>query len=123
MSLAIERDDVHRRLRWTITPPVTVAELIAAIDRQAEDGSWRYALIADVGVTILPPVYCDLMVARVSELTERFGPRGPVAMVAAYPPTLRVAGAHGANPRHPLAVFATVDEAARWLDSVGACRR
>ena len=47
MPYQYARDDTARRIRITLTDPLTVAERIAAVEQQVADDAWRYATLID----------------------------------------------------------------------------
>jgi hypothetical protein len=84
MPIHYERDDAIHRLRVTLTDPLTVAELLASVERQFDDGAWRYGLLVDARSTFRTPQPMDMrsFVSSVRELATLHGPRGPIAIVA-----------------------------------------
>jgi hypothetical protein len=77
------RDDVRRRITVTIIGPVRLQDLIAAIERQAAEGTWRYAMLYDerAATAALSVDAIRTLVTLVAQLTLAHGSRGPVAIV------------------------------------------
>jgi uncharacterized protein (DUF1684 family) len=81
--LTYVRDDVRGRITVTIIGPACLEDLTADIERQAADGTWRYALLYDerpVTAALSVEATRDL-VALVAQLTHVHGERGRVAIV------------------------------------------
>ena len=126
MPFQYVRDDVTRRVRIMLSGPITVAELIASLERQLAEGTWLYGVLVDArsipdGLT---PPDVRLFVSRVRELVDAHGPRGPVAFVA------KEAGLIGSAQKSVffsgktdfLEVFWDISEANLWLDEQMAQR-
>jgi hypothetical protein len=113
-------DDASRRIRVTLTDPLTVAELIASVERQLADGAWRYGLLVDARGTFPAPRPVDMrsFAARIRELVATHGPRGPIAIVARE--SGAIIGAHMyvflSGNTESIEVFWDVDDARQWLD-------
>jgi hypothetical protein len=120
MPIHYERDDAGHRLRITVTEPFTVADLIAAVERQFTDGAWHYGLLVDsrAPIAALPPEDTLTFVSRVRELIAAHGPRGPIAIVAreAGPITVTQRYIYLSAKLEPIEVFWDLDDAQRWLD-------
>ena len=85
MPFQYVRDDTKRRIRATLTDPLTVDDLIALVEHQLEDATWRYGMVIDarsVRVFTFKPIEMQQFVARVRALIGAHGPRGPVAIVS-----------------------------------------
>jgi len=52
MPLHYAQDDARRRVRMTVTEPFTLADLIAAVERQLADRAWRYGLVIQRQATL-----------------------------------------------------------------------
>jgi hypothetical protein len=121
MPLHYERDDRKRRVVVTSVGPVTLAEALAIIDRQAAEGAWSYGVLYDTRGTSDAPTTADLhqLVLRVGALTLKHGPRGRVALVTSDP-TLSKMGRRYASLADLTALdvrlFTTLGEAETWLD-------
>jgi hypothetical protein len=102
---------------------VTTEDVLDAVDRQAEEGTWSYSVLYDARAGKNAPTPEDLrrVVMRVGMLTARHGPRGPVAFVTKSPHMLRMARAYsnlGQLTALEVEVFARVEDAEQWLDRV-----
>jgi hypothetical protein len=120
MPVQFDRDDVARRLRHTITSPISAAELIATVERQLAEGAWSYGLLVDARAMSVPPAPSELrlLVLRVSELVAAHGPRGPIAFVARH--AAAIGSVHVylflGGRTDSLEVFWDLPEAKEWLD-------
>jgi hypothetical protein len=121
MPLHYTRDDSKRRIVVTSVGPVTLADALAIINRQAAEGAWSYGVLYDTRASADAPSAADVnqLILRVGALTVKHGPRGRVAMVARHP-TLSKMGRRYAKLGDLTALdvrlFATVREAEAWLD-------
>jgi hypothetical protein len=123
VPLHYERDDARQRISILTTGHVTTEEVLAAVDRQAEEGTWSYSVLYDVRAGKNTPTPEDLrrVVMRVGILTARHGPRGPVALVTKTPHMSRMARAYsnlGALTALDVKVFTRIEDAEQWLDGV-----
>jgi hypothetical protein len=127
MPYQYARDDTARRIRITLTDPLTVAERIAAVEQQVADDAWRYGTLIDaryLAVYKPKPTEMQVVVARVAEFVGEYGPRGPVAIVSNRP-TVISAGQmynHFSDNKNAVQVFWDLDEARRFLDQQAANR-
>ena len=118
MPFQYARDDTTRRIRTTLSDPLTVDELIALVEHQLADGTWRYGMIIDarsVALFTFKPVEMQLFVARVRDRSAAHGPRGPVAVVSRHSPVISgstIYKSFGGKAE----VFWDMDEAQRFLD-------
>jgi len=125
MPYQYARDDTARRIRITLTDPLTLAERIAAVEQQVADHAWRYGTLVDareLAVYKPTPTEMRAVVARVAEFVAEYGPRGPVAIVSNRP-TVISAGQmynHFGGKRNVVEVFWDLDEARRFLDQQAA---
>jgi hypothetical protein len=119
MPIQYERDDAERRIKLTITDPFTVAELIAAIERQLAEGAWRYGLLVDARAMLAarPPGDTSLL-SRVGELVAAHGPRGPIAVITREPGTIATTQRYifFSEGMEPIEVFWDLADAQQWLD-------
>jgi hypothetical protein len=116
-----ERDDTRRRILIMTTGEVTSEEVRDTLERQAKDGAWSYSVLYDTRAGRNVPTIEDIrrLVLFVGQLTCRYGPRGPVAMVSGDPQLSRMARAYsnlGELTSLDVKVFTDVDAAERWLD-------
>jgi hypothetical protein len=120
MPIHYERDDLRRRILALSRGHVTFDESIAIIDRQAAEGAWSYAMLYDTRASAAVPTADEIhrVVQHVGELTTKYGPRGPVAMVMLNPELLKM-GQRYARLGHLTALavglFLTIEDAERWL--------
>jgi len=122
--MAIQFESDTRRMRCVATPvgAVTLAETLAIMDRQANEGAWSYAVLYDARASTYVPTSDDLiaMTKRVGMLTTRYGPRGPVALVvgdSALHKMGRRYSSLGELTSLDVRVFTTLEEAETWLDA------
>jgi hypothetical protein len=116
-----EQDDARRRIVVMTTGDVTADEVRDTLERQAREGAWSYRVLYDVRAGRNVPTIEDVrrLVLQVGELTCRYGPRGPVALVSADPLMSRMGRAYsnlGELTALDVQVFTDVDEAEQWLD-------
>jgi hypothetical protein len=120
MPVRYERDDRQRRLRFVLIAPVTVDELATAIQRQADEGVWRYGVLVDARLAMLETLDHAAIQELVTTLVLRHGPRGPLA-VAASASTVAKANLYGVKAEQqqlgPWEVFWDLDDAERWLSA------
>ena len=125
MPYQYARDDTARRIRITLSDPLTVAERIAAVEQQVADDAWRYATLIDARhLAVYKPQSTEMqaVVARVAEFVAEYGPRGPVAVVSNRA-TVISAGQmynHFGDKKNTVEVFWDLDEARRFLDQQAA---
>jgi hypothetical protein len=114
------RDDAARRITVTTSGPLTLADVLANIDRQILEGTWTYAMLYDTGDSGLLPIVEDIdrVVAVVRSAAKRLGRRGPVAVVSRSETAIAVAREYSVVEHDVGAVgfFRHLDEAERWLD-------
>jgi hypothetical protein len=54
MPITYERDDQRRLITVTVTEPFALDDMLGAIDRQAAEDTWEYAMLTDLrGMTTL----------------------------------------------------------------------
>jgi hypothetical protein len=127
MPLQYECDDVRRRIRVTLTDPVTVAELLVSVERQFADGAWAYGLLIDARSTFRAPQPAEMrsFVSGVQELVAAHGPRGPIAIVAREAGAIIGAQLYDffSQKMEGVETFWDIDDAQRWLDDRMATSR
>jgi hypothetical protein len=81
MPIAYKRDDERRLITATVSDPFTVDDILAAIDRQAAEDTWGYAMLYDLRAASEFPAEVDLqtMADRVKVVGEGRA-RGPVGV-------------------------------------------
>ena len=114
------RDDAKRRYSLTITEPVTALDVMTSVDRQLADGAWQYGLLVDNRTPFSPPSLIELQsfVARVLDLVDQHGPRGPIAIVARESGQIGTAQMYlfFGGKTESIEVFWDLDDAQQWLD-------
>ena len=125
MPYQYARDDTARRIRITLTDPLTVAERIAVAEQQVADGAWRYGTLIDARSLALytpNPAEMQAVVARVAELVAEYGPRGPVAIVSNRAAVISAGQMYSyyGGEKNAVEVFWDLEEARRFLDQQGA---
>jgi hypothetical protein len=116
MPIRYERDDVRRRVMVTVEGPFAVADFLAVMERQRDDGAWTYAMLSDLrGMTGKPAI--DDLRQFLSEAARTTEPRGPLALLATDPVIYGRACTYAALARATLTVevFRNLDEAEQWL--------
>jgi len=119
------RDDTARRIRITLTDPLTVAERIAAVEQQVADDAWGYATLIDARFLAAykpAPTEMQAVVARVAEFVAEYGPRGPVAIVSNRATVIGAGQMYNyfSGKKNAVEVFWDLDEARRFLDQQAA---
>jgi hypothetical protein len=120
--LIYRRDDVRRQITVTITGPALLADLAGVVERQAADGTWRYAVLYDecTGTASLSVSATRALLMVVERVTRAHGPRGAVAFVCQAAEQLGMARMHSILGEHQgldSHVFHDVGEAEAWLDA------
>ena len=121
MAIHYERDDPRRRIVIMSTGKVTSDEVLASLDRQAKEGAWSYSVLYDARAGRSVPTIDEVrrLVLHVGQLTCRYGPRGPVALVTTDPQLSRIGHAYanlGELTALDVRVFTDVEDAEQWLD-------
>ena len=121
MPIHYERDDSRRRIVIMTTGHVTPEEVRGVLERQAREGAWSYSVLYDARAGRNVPTLDDVrrLVLHVGELTCRYGPRGPVALVTTNPQLSKMGRAYanlGELTSLDVQVFTDVDAAEQWLD-------
>jgi hypothetical protein len=120
--LIYRRDDVRRQITVTITGPALLADLASVVERQAADGTWRYAVLYDecTGTASLSVSATRALLTVVDRVTRAHGPRGAVAFVCEAGEKLGMARMYsilGDQQGLDSHVFHDVAEAEAWLDT------
>ena len=72
-------DDTRRLIIVTVTEPYAADDILSAIDRQASEGQWEYAILYDQRGVTEPFVDIDLeQIAEHVRVAGQGRPRGPV---------------------------------------------
>jgi len=120
MPITYERDDVRRRIIVTAAGAVAREEMLAIVDRQAREGTWRYGMLYDSRRLTSSGTPADVRVGleHVATVSRTYGERGPVAFVTTMPGAYDMIRLYStlAGQRHQaVEVFRDVGDADRWL--------
>jgi hypothetical protein len=89
MPIAYQRDDQRWLITVTVTEPCTVDDISSAIDRQAAEDTWEYALLCDLRAITDASTEADLQ--QLAERVKVAGgerERGPVGIAIRARPAL-----------------------------------
>jgi hypothetical protein len=93
MPITYERDDERRLITATVTEPLSVDDILGAIDRQAAEGTWEYAILYDQRGSTHVPTEADLeQMAEQVMVAGRGRTRGPVGIAIRPDPALFLVG-------------------------------
>ena len=93
MPIIYERDDERRLITVTVTEPVSVDDILGAIDRQAAEDTWEYALLRDQRGLTQVSTEADLQqMADHIRAAGRGRARGPVGIAIRPDPALFLVG-------------------------------
>jgi hypothetical protein len=125
MPITYERDDDRRRISVTLVGEISVEDLLAIVDRQANEGTWRYGVFYDARRVTKRVDGTAAEARRVLEhvltVCATHGARGPVAIVTDRPADYGIARAYsniGIAAKVVVEVFRDPGDAERWLTSV-----
>ena len=112
MPITYTRDDARGRIDVVLTGVVTLADVLAIVDRQADEGTWSYAVYYDArGIArgqSGSPDEARALAQHVAARGKALGPRGPVAVVTdnlAYYAIVRLYSALGASAHFTVEAF------------------
>lgn len=117
-------DHERHRVRQVWRDPVIVADIRAAQDRAASDGTWGYGTLVELQHCAWMPTRSDLrdIAGHLPAMVRRHGLRGPAAIVARPDSTLYgLLCAYAILAEHSgtlVQVFADTIEAEEWLNAV-----
>jgi hypothetical protein len=114
------RDDAARRITVTTSGPLTLADVLANIDRQILEDTWTFGMLYNTGDADLPTqAQIDRIIAVVRAAAKRLGRRGPVAIVSRSATAMAAAREYSVVEHDVGSVgfFRHVEEAERWLES------
>ena len=100
----------------TVEGPFAVADFLAVMERQRDDGAWTYGVLYDLrGMTGAPAI--DDLRQFMSEAQRTTQPPGPVAILATNPFIYGRACTYAALVRATLTigVFRDLDKAEQWF--------
>ena len=115
------RDDARRRVRYNVRAPITDVEMIAMVDHRIADGVWNYGVLVDTRTAAEPPSNMTALIDHLAVLAAKFGPSGPIAVVARTAPfvgTSTVFARQAGGTSKSIEVFWDYGEADRWLDAM-----
>ena len=121
MAVHYESNDAQGRVIIITSGYVSTDDVIALLERQANDGAWSYAVLYDARASVNVPTQDDIrrVLLRVGALTTRYGPRGPVAFVSTAPHLTRMTRMYaklGELTALNMQVFSNLPDAEAWLD-------
>jgi hypothetical protein len=120
MAIAYSRDDSQKRILLTATGSVSKDDAIEALQRQAAESVWTYAILFDVRVADALPKPSELLeiLDYVRRQVVAHGPRGPLAIVAEPSRNEQRLRTYMSlsDPSRRLATFTAIDTAVRWLE-------
>src|ERR1041385_372170 len=122
MPITYERDDKQRRIIVTTIGIVGLDDMLAVVDRQANEGTWKYGVLYDSRRVASVASQTDVRTGlRHGELLSRtHGKRGPVAFVTTMPAAygmVRMYSTLSGQVQHAVEVFRDIGDAERWLAS------
>jgi len=120
MPITYERDDERRRIVVTTIGIVGVDDLLAVVDRQANDGTWQYGMLYDSRRVTSVASQTDVRAGlkHVDVLSRVHGRRGPVAFVTTMPAAfgmVRMYSTLAGQLHQAVEVFRDIGDAERWL--------
>jgi len=91
MLSAYHRDDGKRLISATMTDPISIEDFVDAIERQAAEDTWSYALLYDLRGATMTSSSSDTRLEQFVDRVQVLGAgrtRGPVAAVVALRPDM-----------------------------------
>ena len=86
MPITYQRDDARQLIRVTVTDPYTANDIIGAIDRQAAEGTWAYAILYDLCAASSLPSGGLQPIADYIKTAGAGLPRGPLGIAVGHNP-------------------------------------
>jgi hypothetical protein len=122
MPITYERDDKLRRIVVTTIGIVGLDDMLAVVDRQANEGTWQYGILYDSRrvATVASQTDVRAGVRHVEVLSRTHGRRGPVAFVTTMPAAygmVRMYSTLAGQVQQAVEVFRDIGDAERWLAS------
>ena len=122
MPITYERDDKLRRIVVTTIGIVGLDDMLAVVDRQANEGTWQYGILYDSRRVASVASQTDVRagVRHVEVLSRTHGKRGPVAFVTTMPAAygmVRMYSTLSGQVEQAVEVFRDIGDAERWLAS------
>ena len=91
MPHTYESDDDRRLITVKLIEPSSVDDILSAVDRQAAEDTWGYAMLYDMRAVTNPSTEADLQVPARVKAAGGGRPRGPVGLaVGAQPDQFRM---------------------------------
>jgi len=123
MPITYTRDDRRHLITVTVDGPFDLDEIMATIDRQAAEGTWRYGRLYDER-GMQPAPTSDQIRALLEAVRQRIrmhGRRGPVAVLTDQPTVYGMVRMYMslAGEEPSVSVFRDVGDADRWLADRG----
>ena len=120
MPITYERDDKLRRIVVTTIGIVGLDDMLAVVDRQANEGTWQYGILYDSRRVASVASQTDVRagVRHVEVLSRTYGKRGPVAFVTTMPAAygmVRMYSTLSGQVQQSVEVFRDIGDAERWL--------
>ena len=127
-QLTYVRNDVRRWVTITITGPARLDDMVQAVERQAADGVWGYAMLCDERQTTasLSTPATHTLLDVIERLNRAHGRQGPIAVVCATEAQYgmaRMCATLGEQRELDCGVFRSISAAETWLDARVAERR
>jgi hypothetical protein len=122
MPITYERDDKLRRIVVTTIGIVGLDDMLAVVDRQASEGTWKYGILYDSRRVASVASQTDVRAGlrHVELLSRTHGKRGPVAFVTTMPAAygmVRIYSTLSGQVQQSVEVFRDIGDAERWLAS------
>ena len=122
MPITYHRDDKRRRIVVTTIGIVGLDDMLAVVDRQANEGTWQYGILYDSRRVASVASHTDVRagVRHVEALSRTHGRRGPVAFVTTMPAAygmVRIYSTLSGQVQQSVEVFRDIGDAERWLAS------
>ena len=120
MPITYERDDKLRRIVVTTIGIVGLDDMLAVVDRQASEGTWKYGILYDSRRVASVASQTDVRAGlrHVELLSRTHGKRGPVAFVTTMPAAygmVRIYSTLSGQVQQSVEVFRDIGDAERWL--------
>jgi hypothetical protein len=121
MPITYQRDDKRRRIVVTTIGIVGLDDMLAVVDRQANEGTWQYGILYDSRRVASVASQTDVRagVRHVEALSRTHGRRGPVAFVTTMPAAygmVRMYSTLAGQVQQAVEVFCDIGDAERWLE-------
>ena len=122
MPITYQRDDKLRRIVVRTIGIVGLDDMLAVVDRQASEGTWKYGILYDSRRVASVASQTDVRAGlrHVELLSRTHGKRGPVAFVTTMPAAygmVRIYSTLSGQVQQSVEVFRDIGDAERWLAS------